>query len=141
MEHHEEDQKVAREVAEAEFDRWAEAMDLDLDTSEMDAEDLAAFGKQKRRIVRAIERGAVVINDTGEAVFTPERSSGVDGSITFHEHTGASLMAVDGKKKNEDVRKTFAVMADMTKQHPSVFSKLRGSDTKVAMALFALLMD
>lgn len=133
--------KIAKEVAEAEFDRWAEEMDLDLDVSEMDAEDVTAFTKQKRRILKGIERGNVVVNDKGEMVFTPIRSDWDDEPITFHEHTGSSLMALDGKKKNQDVRKSFAVMANMTKKHPSVFAKLRGSDAKTAMAIFSLLMD
>lgn len=134
--------KVALEVAQAEFDRFVEEMDLDLDKSTMDAEDLTAFNKQKNRIIRAIERGYLVINENGEAVYTPfnSRSKHKD-PITFHERTGASLMAMDGKKKNHDVAKTYAVMADMCKVHQSVFAGLVGTDVKVCEALFALLMD
>jgi len=134
--------QVAKEVAEQEFNRFAEEMDLDLDTSAMDAEDLTAFNKQKNRIVRAIERGHLVINENGEAVYTPtnNRSKHAD-PITFHERTGASLMAMDGKKKGHDVAKTYAVMADMCKVHPNVFAGLVGTDVKVCEALFALLMD
>lgn len=133
---------VVVEVAEKDFDRFVDEMDLDLDTAEMDAEDLTAFNKQKNRILRAIVRGNLVINENGEAVFTPinKRSKHTD-AITFHERTGASLMAMDGKKKNHDVAKTYAVMADMCKVHQSVFAGLVGSDVKTCEALFALLMD
>jgi hypothetical protein len=134
--------KVAREVAEQEFERFAEEMDLDLDTSSMDAEDLTAFNKQKGRLIRAIERGSLVINENGEAVYTPANpGSKHQDPITFHERTGASLMAMDGKKKGHDVAKTYAVMADMCKVHPSTFAGLKGTDVKVCEALFALLMD
>lgn len=133
---------VAREVAEEEFDRFADEMDLDLDTSAMDAEDLTAFNKQKGRLVRAIERGSLAINENGEAVYTPQNpGSKHHDPITFHERTGASLMAMDGKKKGHDVAKTYAVMADMCKVHPSTFAGLKGTDVKVCEALFALLMD
>ena len=134
--------KVATEVAEVEFDRFVDCMDLDVDTSGMDAEDLTAFNKQKGRIVRQIERGALVINDNGEAVYTPQnpRSKHTD-AITFHERTGASLMAMDGKKKNQDVAKTYAVMANMCKVSPKVFAGLVGKDAKTCEALYALLMD
>lgn len=136
------DPKAAREVAEAEFDRFAEAMDLDVDTSQLDAEDLAAFNKQKGRIVKALERGSLVINEHGEAVYTPQHPrSKYKEAITFHERSGASLMAMDGKKKNHDVSKTYAVMADMCRVHPNVFAGLIGTDVKVCEALFALLMD
>lgn len=133
---------VAREVAEEEFERFGQEMDLDLDTSGMDAEDLTAFNKQRNRLVRAIERGSLVINENGEAVYTPQNpGSKHQDAITFHERTGASLMAMDGKKKGHDVAKTYAVMADMCKVHPSTFAGLKGNDVKVCEALFALLMD
>ena len=135
-------QLVDAETAQADFDRFVDAMDLDLDTADMDAEDLTAFTKQKNRITRAIQNGSLVINDNGEAVYTPCRpSSKHKEAITFHERTGASLMAMDGKKKNHDVAKTYAVMADMCKVHQSVFAGLVGTDVKVCEALFALLMD
>ncbi len=135
-------EKVAKEVAEAEFDRFVDCMDLDVDTSDMDAEDLTAFNKQKGRIISAVQSGALVFNEDGEAIYTPQhkRSKNKD-AITFHERTGASLMAMDGKKKNHDVAKTYAVMADMCKVHPSTFAGLVGTDVKVCEALFALLMD
>lgn len=133
---------VEQGVAEAEFDRFVEAMDLDLDTSVMDAEDLTAFNKQKSRLIRAVVRGNLVFNEAGEAIYTPvnPRSKHKE-AITFHERSGASLMAMDGKKKNHEVAKTYAVLADMCQVHPSVFANLFGTDVKVCEALFALLMD
>lgn len=135
-------QKVDKEFAEGDFDRFTECMDLDLDTSDMDAEDLTAFNKQKSKIVKAIMLGALVINDNGEAVYTPRNvKSKYKESLTFHERTGASLMAMDGTKKNHDVTKTYKVLGDMCKVHPNIFAGLVGIDVKVCEALFALLMD
>lgn len=134
--------RISPEVAEAEFQRFAEAMDLDVDVSKLDAEDLTAFNKNKDRILRAMSSGALLINENGEAVFTPQRPGSKNKDpITFHERTGASLMAMDGKKKGHDVAKTYAVMADMCKVHQSTFAGMTGSDVKVCEALFALLMD
>lgn len=133
---------IAKEVALQEFDRFVDEMDLDVDESLMDSEDLTAFNKQKNRIIRVLQRGNLVINDSGEAVLTPSnKSSSTSDPITFHEATGASVMAMDGKKKNHDVSKTYAIMAGMCKVHPNVFSGLAGSDYKVAQAIFTLLMD
>lgn len=135
-------QVVDKQTAEAEFERFVDAMDLDLDTSGMDAEDLTAFNKQKNKILQAIQRGHLVINEKGEAEYTPCRPGSIHKeAITFHERTGASLMAMDGKKKNCEVAKTFAVMANMCRVHQSVFAGLVGTDDKVCQALFALLMD
>lgn len=133
---------VDKETAEIEFNRFAEAMDLDIDTDDMNEEDKNAFNRQKKRILRAIERGSLVINDGGEAVFTPSNpKSGYSEPLTFHERTGASLMAMDNKKKNHDVAKTYAVLADMCKVNQSVFAKLAGSDIKLCESLFSVLMD
>lgn len=134
--------KVAQEQAEQEFDQWAEDMDLDLDVSEMDAEDLTAFSKQKRKIVKAITLGSLTFSESGEAVYTPSnKKSKCQEPITFFERTGASMMAMDGKKKGHDIGKTFAVMGEMCKVHPSTFAGLVGIDGKICEALFSLLMD
>lgn len=133
---------IANEVALVEFDRFVEVMDLDLDTAGMDAEDLTAFNKQKSKIIRALERGTLVINESGEAVYTPNNpKTKTTDPITFHERSGASLMAMDGKKKGHDVSKTYAIMADMCKVHPSTFAGMVGNDIKLCEAVFALLMD
>lgn len=134
--------KVDKETAEHEFERFTECMDLDLNTADMDAEDLTAFNKTKNRLLRAIQRGTLVFNEDGEAIYTPSNSkSKHTDAITFHERTGASLMAMDGKKKNEDVKKTYAVLAEMCKVHPNVFAGLVGIDVKVCESIFAFLMD
>lgn len=133
---------VALEMANAEFDRFVDAMDLELDEAYMDEEDLNSFRRQKNRILKAIQNGSLVISEAGEAVYTPRnKSTKRQEPITFHERTGASLMAMDGKKKNSDVAKTYAIMGDMCKVHPSVFAGMAGTDIKVCEALFALLMD
>lgn len=133
---------VSSDVADAEFERWTDSMDIDVDLTTLDAEDLSAFNKQKSRITKAIRSGSLVINEHGEAVYTPQhRNSKHKDAIVFHERTGASLMAMDGRKKGHDVAKTYAVMADMCQVHPSVFAGLVGSDVKTCEALFALLMD
>lgn len=143
MEHENENSNpVDTATAEREFDRFAEAMDLDLDESLMDESDRNAYKRQRSRMVRAIERGALVINQDGEAVYTPQNpKSSYREPITFHERTGASLMAMDSKKKGHDVAKTYAVMADMCRVHANVFAGLAGTDGKVCEAIFAFLMD
>lgn len=133
---------VNKDVAINEFEGWAAFMDLDIDVSSMDSEDATQLTKLKDRIIRGIERGSLTFNDDGEAVYTPQNSKSKHKEpITFHERTGASLMAMDGKKKNHDVAKTYAIMGEMCKVHPSTFAGLVGTDVKICEALFSLLMD
>lgn len=132
--------KIDNETALSEFDRFTKSMDLDVDESFMEDDDITSFRKQKRRIIAAICKGSLVINDDGEPVYTPQNTS-LDNPIIFHERTGASIIAMDGKKKNHSVAQMYAVMGSMTKLHPSVFAKLKGLDIKICEALFTFLMD
>lgn len=131
--------KIAKEVADQEFNRFVESMDLDVDPADMDAEDKKGFDQQRDRVIAAIQSGALVINDSGEPVFTPQRTKDAD-VITFHEPTGASLMAMDRKKKTEDIGKLYAAMGEITKTHASTFSKMKMADLKVCMAITTLFL-
>jgi len=131
-------EKIDIETAEADFKRFTDTMDLDVDTDFMDEDDLKGFEGQKRHIIRAIQSGSLVINDEGEPVFTPQRTDGDVNPLTFHEHTGASLMAMDRKRKTEDVGKLYSIMGDMTKTSSGLFSKMKGADLKVCTAIVTL---
>ena len=134
--------KLSKDIALDEFDRWLEAMDIDDDPEGMTDDDIRAFENQKRKLVEAIRRGALVINEDGLAVYTPqnEKSKNQD-PLTFNERTGASVMAMDRHKKNHDVAKTYAIMAGMCGVHQKVFAGMVGIDAKICEAIFALLMD
>lgn len=130
--------KVAREVAENEFQRFVDLMMLDVDVSKMDVEESKSFNQQREIILTAIQRGNMVVDDEGQPIYTPVSDEG--GPITFYEPTGATFMAMDGKKKNADMSKLFAAMADMTRQPPIRFAKMKNRDTKVCMAVFTLFL-
>lgn len=135
-------QFISKEVAEKWFNDWLEAMDIDLDFDRMDEDDKAGAINSKNKIIRAIERGHLIFNDNGEAVYTPHRPNTKQKEpITFHERTGASLLSQDGVKKNSDMKKTFRVMGDMCKVSPVTFANMVGSDLSVCQAIFVLLMD
>ena len=86
-----EKQKVATEVAEAEFRRWAEAIDLDIDEKKMSQEDRKGFERQKRPVMRALERGQLIINPDGSAQFQP-KADGLN-PIVFREPMGKAMMS------------------------------------------------
>jgi len=129
---------VTKEVALAEFDMWAEAMDLE--TEELQGDDLEGFEKHKSVLVRAIRAGNLTVNDEGLAVYQPCRTE-LDAPLVFHERTGASLMASDKVKNPQALAaRMYAVLADLTKVPAVTFAKLKGPDIKVCESLFALLM-
>lgn len=132
------DTKIAVDVAEADFDRFIDCMDLDLNTDGMDDDEKKDLSVHKGRVISAICSGSLVINDEGEPVFTPQRSE-ID-PLTFHEPTGAALMAMDRKKSSEEIGKMYVVAAAMTKTHSKTFSNMKIADLKVCMAITTLFL-
>ena len=135
-----EEDKISREMAEQEFDRFGASMDLDFDTSFMDEEDRKGFEQAKRRIVKALMSGAMFINDDGCPVFKPQRVDTDVNPITFYESTGATYMAMDRKKKTEDMGKMMALMADYTQTSSGLFAKMKNADFKVCLAVTTLFL-
>lgn len=122
--------------AEQEFERFVEAMGLDADPADMSEEDRKGFDEQKRRVIRAMQKGILVIDEAGQPVFTPQ--VGNTEPLTFHEPTGASVIAMDSKRQGRDVAKMYATLADMTRTNEKRFSQMAIRDLKVCMALSTL---
>lgn len=133
------DQKVATEVAEAEFARWAEGADLNFDPKGWDAEDKKSFTDSKNKLVRAIELGHLVVDDKGRFVYTPQASDERD-PIVFSEPDGGALMSMDQKKKGHDMAKMFALIASITGETEVRFAKMKSRDLKVCQAITALFL-
>lgn len=131
--------EINEEAAEQEVYRFLKAMGIKVDN--LDAEDQEAFDEHKGTLVDALRDGSLVINDDGEPVFTPQRkASRYKEPLTFHERTGADLMASDKHRPDDTVKKMFEVMASLTKTRAKVFSDMAGSDLNVCRSVFTLLM-
>lgn len=135
----EKQEAVVKEVAELEFDRFVDLMGIDLDPSTMDDEDKKGLVLQKSRIIKAIQRGSLVVNEKGEPVYTPQRKSGAD-SITFHCPTGAALMEMDKKQLNHDITKSITVLASISKTNQAVFSNMELPDLNVCTAILTVFL-
>ena len=129
---------VALEVAEEEFIRFAEAMDLELEAKLSDEDERKNFETAKRRIVRAITLGQLVVDDKGQPIYTPQL--GDTKPITFYEPTGASLMAMPQKKSN-GTASLFGTLGDMTKTSAQRFSTMHIRDLRVCLALASFFLS
>jgi len=132
---------VATEVAEDEFTRFAEAMDLDLDAKVLDDDDRKNLELSKHRIVRAITLGHLVVDDKGQPIYTPQL--GDTKPITFYEPTGASLMSSQSPKKTGAsgvVSQMFGTLGDMTKTSAARFAAMHQRDLRVCLALATLFL-
>lgn len=116
--------KVAPDVCEGEFLRMCRARRIDTDVAEMTKGDQKLFELFKKAFVKAMRKGELVINADGNPEFTPPGGQ----KITFHETTGAVLMAQDGFGTNDDIARVTAVATAMTKSAPGALSKLHVVD-------------
>lgn len=132
-------EKVARDAAQADFDRFIQKMDLDVEPEGMDDEDLQAFKSAERVMSRAIRNGRLAINEQGEPIYTPVMGVTKD-PIIFHEPKGSTYSAMDQKKKGHDISKMFASMAEMTQTSAVTFEKMFARDLKVCQAIVTLFL-
>jgi hypothetical protein len=128
--------KVAAEVAAAEFERMCVAMRIEQDLAELDEDELEAWNGLRDPIVKDIQRGQLVIDPEGRAVYTP-----VGGKpLTFNAPTGATLMALETHGKGKDVSNMSAAMADMTGVNKGDFSRMPARDFQACGRLARLFL-
>lgn len=131
--------KVAREVAQDEFNRFCDSMDIDNNTDAMTEEDAKSFEEPKAAIIRAIMEGSLVIGPEGEPEYTPKNSPKV-GTLIFREPNGADYMAMDRKKEGQNIAKMWTLAESVTKSVPGTIANLRNRDLKVVRAIMQLFM-
>lgn len=135
--------KVSVEVATAEFNRFADCMDLDLDEKMMTDEDKVDFSALKSQFIRAVVSGHITLNDEGEPTIhfkLPPSDDEADQKITFFEPDGACFLALDKGKKNADMAKQYLMMGDICKCAHTLFAKLKNRDLKVCKMVLALFL-
>lgn len=132
--------KIGKDVAKQEFDRWVDAMRIDLDTDGMDENDRADFAAFERSIVKYIGKGIASVDTEGLLQFNPmPGKNGHDfGNVVFRPPTGASYLAMDLKKAHANIGKIFASLADITEISQAHYSKMAAPDIKFCIAVFSL---
>lgn len=133
--------RVAKEVAEAEFDRICSAHRIDNDTSAMDDEERKGWLELRGGIVKDIMSGAIVVAEDGTPTFTPAPGGKVVTAITFHPPTGATLLALETYAGGKNIANFMAAMADMTRLDRSEFGKMPMRDVSSCMRLAKLFLS
>jgi hypothetical protein len=127
------EKKVVTEVAEAEFDRWADLFEIDISTAGLDKEDLKAFESFRNKFIKRVETGSLTVDDDGVVALTPR---GDDGDpLTFDEPTGALLSA--RLKNDSDVQAARRVLAQWSGAAPVRFSDMKLRDFNFCSELLA----
>ena len=133
-------EKLDRESAQREFDRFAEEWDLETDLGAMEDEDRKSYEAQRDRLLKAIRSGALTIGDGGIPTFTPKHAPCEGTPLTLKVPTGSTYMSMDRFKDRQAVHKMHAVLAEMTEQVPKFFSSMDARDLKVPQAVLILFL-
>lgn len=135
--------KVAKEVAEAEFLRFVEINDLDIDESTFSDEDKEALAASKDVFVKSVMSGKIAVTVEGDVIQHLSRvpqGSNCPETITFREPQGNALLASDKKKLGHDMSKFYAIMTNISNAPTGYFSKLYNRDLKVSMTIATLFL-
>lgn len=127
--------KVAREVAEAEFERFCEMMAAYADAKNLkNEEDVKSFNEQRERFIGAVMNGSLVVEDDGTAVYTPHSGG---APMRFGEPTAANLIVADRFKRDANMQKQIALLASMSGRTEKEIGALSARDMRVCGALTA----
>lgn len=125
-------QKMPKEVAVTEFERWAETFEISTDTGDMDKDSKADFEAFKAKFVKRTQSGALKVDDDGVIEFTPR---GADSAVRFPEPTGALLSA--RQDKDNDVQALRRVLAQWTGTPSARFAEMPLADFNFCAGLFS----
>lgn len=130
---------VSPQVAEDEFRRMCEVLDIELD--DLDEEDQTALDDLKKPILKAIQKGKVTIDEKGQPTIQLMYPVGEVSSVTFYRPTGQTLIAAGDSKAKNDTTKLWGTMADFTRQPSTLFGKMDYRvDFKICMSFVRLFL-
>jgi hypothetical protein len=133
-------EKIVLEVAEAEFERFAGSWNLDTDIETMSIEDRDDFEGHKRKIVRQIQGGRVVINEEGNIIYTLFTPVGTLAEVTIKRPKGRTYMAMDKIKEGQNIGKLLHFLSSAINQLPGVIKQMDGIDFKFLQAVYMLFL-
>lgn len=133
-------EKVVREVAEKEFERFVMAWDIDANTDNMSGEDKESFIQQKGRLVNQIVAGHATVDEDGDIHYKLKYPKGDTTELHFRVPTGAAYMSMDNFKDRQNISKINAFLGSMTKQAPRFFANMDARDVKFCQGVAILFL-
>jgi hypothetical protein len=130
---------VAEDVAESEFQRWVDThrMTQKLDPARLDGEDRKTLLDQKLKLIDAIQRGELVVNESGQFVYTPP---GVD-PITFKMPVFALVrQSLDKFKDGQNGQRMLFLLTASTGTGGHIFDKMEPPEFQVCQAVLNLFL-
>jgi hypothetical protein len=112
-------EKVAKEVAELEFERICAFARVDTDDSEWSDEEKSKWEELRSELVTLIRKGALVVSEDGAPMFA---------GLKFRAPTGAAIMAFETYAPDKKMSNLAAVMCELTGSDKGTFGKMHARD-------------
>jgi len=128
-------------VAEAEFERFADAWELDTEIGTMPEEDAESFKTQKRKVLAMIKRDRAVVNEGGDIVYQLKRPVGRLKEITLETGAGASYWGMDKARGEKYIGKLNHYICDAVGIANSELLKMSSIDTKFLYGVYGLFLN
>ena len=135
------DVKIAPEMAELEFERFVEVWDLDGEVAEMEEEDRVSFNGLKRKLMRVLISGDLVVNEDATLTYCL-RYPTLDSlkELKFEIPKGDAMVSWDKFKDRQNIAKLNSFIGSMTRQSPAIFAAVDGRDLKICQAVALLFL-
>ena len=133
---------MSEELAEKEFERWANLANIDL--SGYAEDEVVAFLKIKKRISNAFKNGSLILNDDGTLEYEVSRASpaGYAGEkVKIGSLNGRAWLAADKYKSEEQIHKLIAVASAITGKDTGWFANLASGDFLFFTNIVSLFMN
>ena len=133
--------KLTKELADEEFEKWAEIFYLDCDVESMDSEEADDFKKIKKQFVLSLRLGRVSIDEDGDLTLKLIEPLGEKTELVFAQKFNSSaFIQMDRHKEKESMKKTLSFLGGWTKTDPRQLYKLDARDMKLCLSLTTLFL-
>lgn len=115
------EEKINRQVAEEEFERFKSFMRLRLDREGMDENERRDVNEDVQILIEEIMAGRLSIDDDGHPIVHPGEGF---PDLVFSKPTGRSVAVIDKKKEAHKVAQQFALIAELCGTAPSIIQRM-----------------
>jgi len=134
-------EKINIEMAEKEFERWAEAWDIYINEGSLNSEAMEELQQHKDRFINAIQKGRAVVSDDGSLITYNliEPVAQID-KVEMRIPKGSAWIVMDKYKDKQLIHKMNAFMGEASKTNPKIFASMDGRDIKFFQSITAIFL-
>ncbi len=135
----EEGPAITKEMAETEFQSWADHLRLDTNEEEMDVEEKSDFLQIKKKFVYSFLHGFTQTEENGDLTLNLTEPVNGKSQIVFRRSfKGVTFVVMDRYKESQNVHKTIAFLAAWVGWDPKQLMKLDAIDLWFGMKMVSL---